>query len=157
MNHTKSPNLRKGRYSEQQRIYLVTACCDERRRIFESSTSAGILITEFCHQHNSGRCASLAYVVMPDHFHWLVQLAGKCSLEKVVGLTKGRTAHRINAVNNGQGRIWQPGFHDHALRDEESIEATANYMIHNPVRAGLVAESDEYRYWDTVWHQRFRA
>ncbi len=157
MNHTKSPNLRKGRYSEQQRIYLVTACCDERRRVFESSTSAAILITEFRHQHDSGRCASLAYVVMPDHFHWLVQLAGECSLEKVVGLTKGRSAHRINAANNGQGRIWQPGFHDHALRDEESIEAAADYMIHNPVRAGLVANSDQYRYWDTVWHRRFRA
>jgi REP element-mobilizing transposase RayT len=138
-------------------MYLVTACCDERRRIFESSTSAGILITEFRHQHDSGRCASLAYVAMPDHFHWLVQLTGACSMEKLVGRTKGRSARRINAVDGRQGRIWQPGFHDHAVRAEESIEATANYMIHNPVRAGLVGDPHEYPYWDTVWHQRCRA
>ncbi len=78
-------------------------------------------------------------------------------MEKLVGRTKGRSARRINAVDGRQGRIWQPGFHDHAVRAEESIEAAANYMIHNPVRAGLVADPHEYPYWDTVWHQRCRA
>jgi putative transposase len=115
---------------------------------------ASILIEETKHQEDTGDCSSLAFVAMPDHFHWLVQLTGTRTLQEIVGSLKGRSARRINLVRGISARVWEAGFHDHALRVEEDIENIANYLLLNPVRAGLVANFDEYPYWYSVWHDR---
>lgn len=42
--------------------------------------------------------------------------------------------------------IWQPGYHDHALRDDEDYGARVRYTLENPVRAGLVERPEAYPY-----------
>jgi putative transposase len=146
--------LRKGRHSEAGRIYFITSSCAGKISVFRDSLLASILIEETKHQEDKGDCNSLAFVAMPDHFHWLMQLAGKRTLQEIVGSLKGRSARRINLVRGISARVWQPGFHDHALRVEEDIENVANYLLLNPVRAGLVERFEEYPYWYSVWHDR---
>jgi REP element-mobilizing transposase RayT len=109
---------------------------------------------EFVRLGSEKICENLAFVVMPDHFHWLVQLADETSLSEVVRLLKGRSARVLNQGQVSTKRAWQPGFHDHAVRREEDIEALANYLIQNPLRAGLVESRDEYPFWWSVWHPR---
>jgi len=91
---------------------------------------------------------------MPDHFHWLVQLDRETTLQEVVQKLKGRSARRINKLKLVTTRVWQRGFHDHAVRVEEDLENLANYLIQNPLRAGLVSDVDDYPYWGSVWHKR---
>ena len=91
---------------------------------------------------------------MPDHIHWLVQLGGDQKLGGLVQRLKGRSARRINLAHTLSSKVWQAGFHDHALRAEEDIEDVASYLIHNPLRAGLVDDYNEYPYWYSVWHSR---
>jgi REP element-mobilizing transposase RayT len=153
----KSGNLRKGRFSEVGRIYFVTACCYRQQRHFSDDRAAKILYREFCILGNEGACDNLAFVVMPDHFHWLVQLNGESSLSQSVRLLKGRSARKINREKSSGNRTWHPGFYDRAIRREENIEAAANYLIHNPLRARLVDRVDAYPYWWSVWHPRFAA
>ncbi len=88
---------------------------------------------------------SLCFVVMPDHFHWLLELSDKHSLSQTVGMLKSQTARAI-----GQS-IWQRGFYDHALRREEDILQTARYIVANPLRAGLVKSVKDYPYWYAIW------
>jgi len=147
--------LRKGRYSESGRIYLVTTCCFERRTHFRRDQAAILVMEELRRQGQVGDCLSLAYVVMPDHAHWLVQLTGSTGLSKIVGRLKGRTSYLLGRSNPSLGRIWQSGFHDHALRTEEDLADIGNYLIHNPVRAGIVDDVDKYSYWDSIWHRRY--
>ena len=154
MPHFHSRQLRKGRFSETGRIYLVTTNCDRRRRVFLSVTAARIVIDEFEHQDNLDNCESLAFVVMPDHIHWMLQLKTKVGLSMIVRQMKGRAAFRINRTFRMTGRLWQPGFHDHAVRREEDLENLANYIIQNPIRADLVNNIDHYPHWGSVWHER---
>ena len=99
-------------------------------------------------------CDNLCFVIMPDHIHWMFQLLADAELSKVVARTKGRAALRINRTFGRSGRIWQDGFHDHAARRDEVLENLANYIIHNPVRAGIVDIPDDYPYWWSRWHPR---
>jgi len=145
-------NLRKGRFSGKNRIYFITTCCHARRQLFTCPEFALIAIEEICLQEIRANCKSLAYVVMPDHIHWLVQLSGGSSLDKVMNSLKGRSAHRINSSRERRGKVWQDGFHDHALRRDEDLKSAANYLIHNPVRAGLVQQPDQYPFWGSIWH-----
>ncbi len=49
------------------------------------------------------------------------------------------------------GRIWQRGYHDHAIRYQESIKDIARYIVANPLRAGLVKSLRYYPYWNAMW------
>ena len=99
---------------------------------------------------------NLCFVVMPDHVHWLFQLSKGHELSCVVSRTKGRSSFRINRMQRRAGPMWQAGFHDHAVRQEEDIENLAHYTIVNPVRAGLVGLAEDYPHWWSQWHPRVR-
>ena len=148
-----SRNLRRGRFSETGRIYFITTGCHRRQKYLGNSLSAHIVMEELELRAAEGACRNLAYVVMPDHIHWLLQLKGDFLLRNIVRRLKGRSAHLINMMRSSPSTIWQKSFHDHALRAEEDIEDIANYLIHNPLRAGLVENLSDYPYWWSVWQQ----
>ena len=146
--------LRTGRVSERGRVYFITTCCASRTPIFASPTLARLLCRQLYQEDRSPLLGILAYVVMPDHLHVLLELIGREDLSTVVGQLKGRAAAAINSARHCHGAVWQKGFHDHALRTDESVARSASYLIQNPVRAGLVTAADDYAYWDTIWHDR---
>jgi len=138
-------DLRKGRFSEAGRIYLVTAVTRDRRPVFQDFAAARAVVDAMKWEFVRGRAETLAFVLMPDHLHWLLALGEGVSLSLVVRAVKSVSAHRLGWP------IWQNGFHDHALRAEEDVVAVARYIVANPVRAGLVKRVGDYSHWDAVW------
>jgi REP element-mobilizing transposase RayT len=138
-------DLRKGRVSLPGQAYHVTTITLDRQPVFSDLQSARFLINALRQAQTRGEATTLAFVVMPDHMHWLMQLDAGASLSKVVGTVKAVTAHGLGE------RIWQTGFHDHALRREEDLATLARYIVANPVRAGLVQRVGDYPHWDAVW------
>ena len=98
---------------------------------------------------HSCHATSLAYVVMPDHVHWLMQLGEVGVLSSVVQRVKSRTSRFLRKA--GYECEWQRGFHDHAVRKEEDLAGLARYVVANPVRAGLVRSVRTYPHWDAIW------
>ncbi|ROM86874.1 transposase [Pseudomonas brassicacearum] len=145
-----SHRLRQGRYSEQGRAYLVTAVIHRRRPVFADWTVGRLLVAEFKHAHDSNQVNSLAWVVMPDHFHWLLQI-NEGSLSQVIGAVKARCTRRLNCWAGTSGPLWQSGFHDRAIRDNEDLLPFAQYIITNPLRAGLADRIGDYPLWDAAW------
>ena len=145
-----SSNLRIGRYSVAQQLYLLTATTHGRQPIFTDFTCARLLISELRQAQCDGLVESLAWVVMPDHFHWLVSLRSG-SLAQLMQRVKGSSARRLNQALGLTGTIWQSGFHDGAVRREEDVQAVARYIVANPLRAGLVRRIGDYPFWDAVW------
>jgi REP element-mobilizing transposase RayT len=138
-------DLRKGRVSLPGQVYHVTTITLDRQAVFSDLQSARFLINALRQAQTRGEATTLAFVVMPDHMHWLMQLDAGASLSNVVGAVKAVTAHELGE------RIWQTGFHDHALRREEDLATLARYIVANPVRAGLVQRVGDYPHWDAVW------
>ena len=98
-----------------------------------------------------GDTQMLAWVLMPDHVHWLLQLGDKDALSTVVSRLKSASSRRVNEVIRQKGTIWQKSFHDHAVRAGEDVRTIARYMIANPIRAGLVDNVRDYPFWNTIW------
>lgn len=142
--------LLKGRISIANQVYLVTTVTHQRRPLF-LDLQLGRLVVGCMRELEAKQLArSLAFVVMPDHVHWLLQLGQQQALSKLIQLFKGRSARHINLARQDHGQLWQHGFHERAVRSEESLVEAARYVIMNPVRAGLVASAGEYSLWDTV-------
>lgn len=102
--------LRRGRYSEPNRIYLVTACTNHREPLFQDWRVGRLVVAEM----RLNRVESLAWVMMPDHWHWLLQLSEMIDLARVMNVTKGRSAIAVNRSLGRTGPVWQRGYHDHA-------------------------------------------
>ena len=142
--------LRKGRHSNSGQIYLVTTATYQRHSYFLNFYAARTLVQCLRSADEQGKSETIAFVVMPDHFHWLFRLVGQSSLSQVVGATKGVSSNRLSVLFGGRS-IWQRGFHDHAVRHEENLKNIARYVVYNPVRAGLVARPHDYPHWDASW------
>ncbi|HCS26228.1 MAG TPA: transposase [Spongiibacteraceae bacterium] len=143
-----SNRLRFERVSESHRIYLVTVVCLSRRRVFSDFQAGRCAVQAMTSV--AGSAHTLCYVVMPDHVHWLLQLEQGAELSRVVQKMKSVTSKYLHTQGVG-GKIWQRGFHDHALRRDEDVAGIARYVVANPLRAGLVDSLREYPLWDAVW------
>ena len=142
-------DMRKGRISETGRIYLITCVTHQRIDVFSQWNCGRLLVTVLMKEQH--RAETLAYVIMPDHFHWLIQLTEDASLNRIMRTVKSISSRHINRRLNRSGRLWQAGYHDHALRKTEDMVATARYVVANPLRAGLVQHIGDYPFWDAVW------
>jgi REP element-mobilizing transposase RayT len=145
-------DLRKGRASLQNHIYLLTTVTRDRVPVFRDLSCGRIVVQALrCHAVRGG-VRSLAFVVMPDHLHWLAQLPAGQRLDRLMCTFKSYTARRINVHRGAHGQeVWQAGYHDHAVRREEDIQDLARYIVANPLRAGLVEHIGEYPLWDAIW------
>ena len=143
--------LRKGRYSEKYRIYHITTRTSDRRPVFSSFRNGRILVRALQRQQLDGHLESLAFVVMPDHLHWLLQLTDKRTLSSCVNFAKSLSAREIRMTRGFEGAVWQRGFHDRAIRREDDLVHVARYIVANPLRAGIVDSIRDYPVWDAKW------
>ena len=138
-------NLRKGRVSLPNHAYLVTIVTTSRQPVFTSFAAARIAVRCFHDKDVARRAQTLAFVVMSDHVHWLLQLEENVSLSETVRVYKAKVSLNL------QQQIWQRGFHDRALRDGDNVRDIARYIIANPLRSGLAKNIGDYPHWDAIW------
>ncbi|MDU8358644.1 REP-associated tyrosine transposase [Pseudomonas syringae group sp. J309-1] len=146
----RSERARTGRYSEPGRIYLLTSVAKGRQPVFADWRLGRCVVKEFRSAQEQGLIHSLAWVVMPDHFHWLVELQSG-TLQALMQGTKSRSAIAVNRMRGCSEQLWQRGFHHRALRYDEDLLKAARYIIANPLRARLVKRVGDYPLWDAVW------
>lgn len=150
MPHYPASHIRHGRFSEAGRIYSVTAVTHSRQAWFHDFYVGRLLVDELRLAEQQGLAGSLCWVVMPDHFHWLLRL-DQGDLGSLLQQVKSRSAKAINHHLRRNGKVWQSGYHDHALRRDEAVLDVARYIVANPLRAGLVDRLGDYPLWDAVW------
>ncbi len=143
MNH-KHQQLRKGRVSQQGQIYLVTFCTHARKPIFRDHDVATDAVAALLESRHWIDAHFMTWVLMPDHWHGLIQLNSDIALSQVIGRLKGASARTLGQRHPHIRPIWQDSFHDRALRAEEDLPTMAHYIVNNPVRAGLVDTSSAY-------------
>lgn len=89
-----------------------------------------------------------AYCLMPNHVHLVAVPQEKLSLAKLFGVAHHRYALRVNSAQGWQGHLWQERYHSSVL-DESHLIAAVRYIERNPVRAGLCARPEDWR-WSSV-------
>ena len=85
----------------------------------------------------------LAWVVMPNHVHLLVEIWKK-PLAELLKNWKGFSARRINELLGRTGELWQEDYWDRYIRDEAHYRKVVHYIENNPVKAGLVKSPEQW-------------
>ena len=94
-------NMRIGRISEVGRIYLITTTTLNRHPIFADWRIGRLVVREMALEEANGNAQSIAWVLMPDHLHWLVELRS-ASLSALIQRVKSRSTRVINQVSLGK-------------------------------------------------------
>ncbi|QQQ50197.1 transposase [Pseudomonas syringae] len=143
-------HLRKGRYSAVAQIYMVTSVTKGRVPVFAEMQLGRLLVQEMKRCEEQGLVRSMAWVVMPDHLHWLFELKAG-DLPSLMKQLKARSSIAVGKLCVRPHALWQSGYHDRAIRDEKDIAPIARYIVANPLRAGLVKKLGDYPLWDAIW------
>ena len=135
-------------------LYFLTFCTHERVEAFRDSDVAARTLEQFRRTAAIEHFAIRAYCLMPDHAHYLVEaLADSADLRRFVKIGKQRSG--AACALGGGGRLWQEGYFEHVLRQEEDARGVAAYILENPVRAKLVARVEDYPFVGSdVWSLR---
>jgi REP element-mobilizing transposase RayT len=137
----KSLHLKDFDYKGSAFVYFITLCTAGKRPFFLHGDLAEMVVEELDYRRIAGEINLYCYCVMPDHLHLLLSLAegyGR-DLKNWVSAFK-RYISRAANEEFGIKPLWQKNFHERVIRKKESLPETAEYILNNPVRKGIVQE-----------------
>ena len=138
---------------DQEKFERIEACLDvghgecylKDPRVAEIVQSALLFF-------DNQRYRLLAWVVMPNHVHVMVEVYDEFPIADLVKSWKGFTAREINKLLGKQGSLWGRDFYDRYIRNEEHYNNAINYIHMNPVKAGLVAKPKDWPFSSAKYH-----
>ena len=126
------PSYRGPRVRINHETFAITVVTHQRRRIFQRTTTAQLMIDTLFRYRDQSRFALHGFVVMPDHLHALLTPFSDQTIERCVQLIKGGFSFAIR--NDFKGDLWQDGYHAHRLTDATDYQNQFRYIANNPVR-----------------------
>jgi len=136
-------------------FYLITAACYEHKHIFAQPDDISYLADEMLGALKEAGIFPEAWVFLPNHYHFLSEMATISIASETLRLVHSRIATTINGRQHQRGRkVWYR-FSDRLMRNEKHYFATLNYIHFNPVKHGYVEHAADWA-WSSV-HDYFEA
>ncbi len=135
-------------------IVFLTVCTAGRKPLLARPEVHELLVATWSAPEN--HWAVGRYVIMPDHLHLFCAPARTDALELRRWVAYWKSLATRDWPFPGEAPIWQPDVWDRQLRSGESYDEKWDYVVHNPVRHGLVAEASQWPYQGEIqrleWH-----
>ncbi len=140
MRHRRPPRVPTFDYLGKHR-YFLTMCVDRRRPIFVDQDVVDRIRRQILRTFIEQGLAVIAYTFMPDHVHLLVEGASVADFRGATRLVRRRSALTCPIEFRP---LWQEGYHERVLRGQDDANPFVDYILNNPVKAGLVVRAADY-------------
>ncbi len=135
----KPPHLRSG-----EGWYFISAATYEHRHRFTASGELTALERRLLEACGEARIPCAGWVVMPNHYHLLVEVEGLAALGTSLGRVHGRSARYVNRRDGTAGRrVWYK-YSDRKVRSERHYWTCLHYTILNPLKHGFATDPFEW-------------
>jgi len=127
------------------RAYFITICSYEGKKVFSDKDLAKEIIKCLKENKEKTNLKIYIYCLMPDHLHILLNPGdSNVSISRFIQTFKSQAGFLYKKQNGTP--LWQRGFYDHIVRENEDLIKIAQYILDNPVRKGLVEIAEQYSY-----------
>lgn len=134
-------------------LHYVTGNVDKRRRIFRHESNCIAFLNQLQTVKKEHKAKLICFVVMLDHFHLIVNPQDG-DIQSWIGMLKSLSAKELAGINqpglftkaNGENQVWQESFKALPLWSGWMIWQKINYIHSNPLKAGLVKSTADYRW-----------
>ncbi len=157
------------KYNLENQIHFVTGCVYKKIELFDQyPMCAKMFLKSLDFYRTKLNYKLLAYVVMPEHYHFLIYLSPETTISKIMMVVKGYTAKniidflkednptyllkfkvpesKIKRFKDSIYQIFQKDNYDFNIHSEKKLFEKINYIHYNPVKRGLVEEPSQYLY-----------
>jgi REP element-mobilizing transposase RayT len=86
----------------------------------------------------------IAWCVMPNHVHTLIEMRDGFVLSGILHSWKSYTSKEINKLFGTKGQCWFEDYRDRFIRDERHFHIAVAYIENNSVKAGLCRVAQEW-------------
>ncbi|WP_051906914.1 REP-associated tyrosine transposase [Methylomarinum vadi] len=134
------------RYPPDNQPVFITAVCHRRNPVLANDADKELLLTVMREVKAEMAFRVLAYVILDDHFHWLIRVDEKDALSRIIQSVKLRFSHRWKQARNIKTptTLWQRRFWDHIIRNAEDLNRHMDYIHYNPVKHKIVTDPADY-------------
>ena len=147
----------KSRFSELARRHFATleSCLDKATTgpTWLADARIANLVAEALRYRDGTEYTLDVYSIMPNHVHAVFEPLMLNNLPKPLSLImhslKRHTAERANRILNRTGKFWEHESFDHYIRNRAEWKRIVEYVLENPVKAGLVKSWTEWP-WNYV-------
>ena len=128
-----------------RRTHFLSACTYLRRPYFLDGDLCAVVTTQLMRTSRKRGFVVIAYTLMPDHVHILVEGIRDDS-DFLAWLSLFRQLSGYFGKRQCGWDVWQGGYWDYTLRDGDAVLPIASYIVWNPVVAGFVDRPELYPY-----------
>jgi len=126
-------------------VYFITCNTYKNEDYFKDGKAVGKIIDILRNAIREHKFRLICYCFMPDHLHLLVRgINETSSLETLMKSFKQETAYYFKKYSNKI--LWERSYFDHTVRKIENVSNICDYILHNPIRKGIVQDCEEYPY-----------
>jgi len=126
--------------------FFVSTNIQGFRRLLQSERSANLLIEVLYHYRSQNQYSLHEFVVMPNHLHVVLSPRAAVTIEKTMQLIKGGFSFRAKKELGWKEIVWLRSFNDRRLRDANEYVNAREYVLDNPVKAGLCLRREDWPY-----------
>lgn len=137
------------RYQHQRCLHFITFSCYRRIKLLDSAAARDTFEHELERVRRWYGCYITGYVVMPEHVHLLISEPERSELCVVMQMFKQITSRKLRKPD--LPRFWQVRYYDFPVWSERKRVEKLRYIHRNPVKRGLVARPEEWR-WSSFAH-----
>jgi REP element-mobilizing transposase RayT len=131
----------------QDRYFWLEKLVDQGRGACLLGSRRNAIIVRDALAHFDGeRYRLLAWIVMPNHVHVLIEQTAGFRLDTVVHSWKSFTSRQISKSEGRTGRVWAADYFDRYIRDDEHYRNAVFYIENNSVKAKLVGKPEEWEF-----------
>jgi REP element-mobilizing transposase RayT len=138
-------------------VWHATTRGVERRKVFLTRDDGRDFLVQLWQAVDAHDLHVHALCLMPNHYHLVVECL-RDALSRALHRVNGVYAESFNAKYGRSGHLWGDRFALWQIRDEEHLRAACEYVLANPVRAGLCESAAAWRWsWSATRRARRRA
>ena len=128
------------------RTFFITSSIFEKRSLLQADRCAALFVDVLFHYRDDGKYLLHEFVVMPNHFHLLITLDCRMTVERAVQFIKGGFAFRAGRELGFRPPVWQKGFSEVRILSPEAYSRSREYIHDNPVTRHLVTCPEAFRF-----------
>jgi putative transposase len=149
------------RFQDSGQSHFVTFSCYRRQPNFATPELFDLFVQCLENTRRQFALCVYGYVVLPEHVHLLVSEPPDAELADAIHdlkLSFSKRAKslmvpqvRARSVGANLGPFWQARYYDRNVRDCDEFTVKLRYLHRNPVKRGLVAKPDDWK-WSGYRH-----
>ena len=131
-----------------ENFYHIYNRGNNRQEIFLDDENYRFFLKRLNHYFNPIDIETVAYCLLPNHFHLLIYLHAECSFSKIMRSFSDSYVRSFNIWHKRSGHLFEGDFQARHIKEGKHLTYLCGYIHLNPVAAGLVLNPEEWEFSD---------